>query len=119
VNVRFLLDENLDPKVKIAALRLNPAADVLRVGDQGVPPLSTADPDLLRFCEVAQRILVTADRTTMPDHVNAHLAADGHIWGICLLRDGFSIYRIAQELLLIAEASTAEEWLDRIEWIPF
>jgi hypothetical protein len=35
------------------------------------------------------------------------------------LRDGFSIYRIAQELLLIAEASTAEGWLDRIEWIPF
>jgi hypothetical protein len=62
VNVRFLLDENLDPKVKVATLRLNPTVDVLRVGDQGVPLLSTADPDLLRFCEVAQRILVTADR---------------------------------------------------------
>ena len=119
MNVRFLLDENLDPKVKVATLRLNPTVDVLRVGDQGVPLLSTADPDLLRFCEVAQRILVTADRTTIPDHINAHLAAGGHFWGVCLLRDGFSIYRVAQELLLIAEASTAEEWLDRIEWIPF
>jgi Domain of unknown function (DUF5615) len=56
------LDENLDPKVKIAVVRLSPVADVLRVGDPGIPSLSTADPDLLRFCEVAQRILVTADR---------------------------------------------------------
>ena len=119
MKVRFLLDENLDPKVKVAALRLNPAIDVLRVGDQGVPPLSTADPDLLRFCEVAQRILVTADRTTIPDHIDAHVAAGGHFWGVCLLRDGFSIYRIAQELVLIAEASTVEEWIDRFEWIPF
>jgi hypothetical protein len=119
VSIRFLLDENLEPKLKIATLRLSPIVDILRVGDHGVPPLSTADPDLLRFCEVAQRILVTADRTTMPDHIDAHLADGGHFWGVCLLRDGFSIYRIAQELVLIAEASTLEEWRNRIEWIPF
>ncbi|MDQ2998445.1 MAG: DUF5615 family PIN-like protein [Chloroflexota bacterium] len=119
MTVRFLLDENLDPKLKIAILRLNPAADVLRVGDHGVPPLSTADPDLLRFCEVAQRILVTADRTTMPDHIDTHVATGGHLWGVCLLRARFSLYRIAQEVILIAEASTIEEWFDRIEWIPF
>ena len=119
MKVRFLLDENLDPKLKIAILRLNPAADVLRVGDQGVPPLSTTDPDLLRFCEIAERILVTADRTTMPNHIDAYIALRGHFAGVCLVRPGFSIYRIAQELVLIAEASTVEEWLDRIEWIPF
>ena len=119
MNVRFLLDENLDPKLNITTLRLNPTVDILRVGDQGVPALSTADPELLSFCEIAQRVLVTADRTTVPDHINAHSLADRHVWGVCFVRDGFSIYRIAQELLLIAEASTAEEWLDRIEWIPF
>ncbi|MEO7913258.1 MAG: hypothetical protein ABIV47_26720 [Roseiflexaceae bacterium] len=79
----------------------------------------TADPDLLRFCEVAQRMLVTSDRTTMPDHIDAHAATNGHFGGVCLLRAGFSLYRIAQELVLIAEASAIEEWLDRIEWIPF
>jgi hypothetical protein len=119
LTVRFLLDENLDPKLKIAILRLNPVVDILRVGDHGVPPLSTTDPDLLRFCEVAQRVLITADRTTMPVHVDAHLAMGGHFWGVCLLRVGFSLYRIAQELVLIAEVTTIEEWLDRIEWIPF
>lgn len=119
MSIRFLLDENLDPKLKIAILRLNPATDILRVGDHGVPPLSTADPDLLRFCEATQRILVTADRTTMPGHIDSHIAMSGHFSGVCLVRAGFSIYRIAQELVLIAEASTAEEWLDRIEWIPF
>ncbi|MDF5736344.1 MULTISPECIES: hypothetical protein [unclassified Nostoc] len=38
VKVRFLVDENLSPKLKIAVFRLNPAIDILRVGDAEAPP---------------------------------------------------------------------------------
>lgn len=119
MNIRFLLDENLDPRLRIVLLRLDPAVDVLRVGDPGVPPLGTLDPELLRFLDVAQRLLVTGNRVSMPAHLQAHWSVGGHLWGICWVRPGFSLSRIAQELLLISEASTAEEWLDRTEWIPF
>jgi hypothetical protein len=49
VKIRFLLDENLPPKLKIAVLRLNPAIDILRVGDSEAPSLGTLDPDILRY----------------------------------------------------------------------
>ena len=119
MNIRFLLDENLDPRLKTALLRLNPAIDVLHVGETGTPPLGTLDPDILLFLDVAQRLLVTSNRASMPDHLRQHWSEGRHLWGLCWVRPGFSIHRIAQELLLVWEASTAEEWLDRLEWIPF
>ena len=33
MKVKFILDENLSPRLKIAVLRLNPEIDILRVGD--------------------------------------------------------------------------------------
>jgi hypothetical protein len=64
-------------------------------------------------------LLQPTELPCMPGHIDAHIAMRGHFSGVCLVRAGFSIYRIAQELVLIAEASTAEEWLDQFEWIPF
>ncbi|BAZ86846.1 MULTISPECIES: DUF5615 family PIN-like protein [Dolichospermum] len=59
MKIRFLLDENLSPKLKFAVLRLNPAIDIVRVGDPDAPPLGTLDPELLRYLEVSERLLVT------------------------------------------------------------
>ncbi|MFQ5592841.1 MAG: hypothetical protein ACE5HA_01695 [Anaerolineae bacterium] len=119
MKVRFLLDENQPPRLKTALLRLDPAIDVLRVGELGAPPLGTLDPDLLRHLEVMQRTLVTSNRASLPAHIEAHWAAGGHLWGIFWVRPGvWSVGRLAQELYLIWEASEAEEWVDRVDWIP-
>jgi hypothetical protein len=119
MKVRFLLDEHLSPRLKTALLRLAPTADVLRVGDPGAPALGTLDPELLRYLELSQRVLVTANRVSMPAHLEAHWAAGGHLWGFLWIRPGTSLGRLAQELYLIWEASNAEEWADWVDWIPF
>lgn len=49
MKIKFLLDENLSPHLKIAVLRLNPAIDILRIGDENTPTLGTLDPDVLQF----------------------------------------------------------------------
>jgi hypothetical protein len=72
MKIRFLLDENLSPRIKVAFLRYNPTIDVVRVGEPNAPALGTSDPDILKFLEVSQRILVTNNRTSMPDHIKAH-----------------------------------------------
>jgi hypothetical protein len=51
MKVRFLLDENLAPKLKVAVLRLNPEIDILRVGDPETPGLGTQDPDVLNYLD--------------------------------------------------------------------
>lgn len=119
MSIRFLIDENLSPRLKPALLRLEPRVDILYIGELGAPPLSTPDPDILQFLELTQRLLITDNRSSMPGHIADHLAAGGHFWGMCWLRYKMPIGRLAQELYLIWGASTPEEWLDRVEWIPF
>jgi hypothetical protein len=118
VKVRFLLDENLMSWLTLAMLRREPTVDVLRVGDADAPPLGTRDPDILRYVEQAQRLLVTANRASMPAHVAAHRAAGGHHWGVFRLRPAATVAQVAEELLLIWSASDAEEWVDQFDWLP-
>lgn len=118
MKVRFLLDENLSPRLKVAVLRLNPAIDILRVGEPNAPQLGTLDPDVLRYLEFSQRLLVTDNRTSMPEHLADHWADGGNIWGLFWVRPKTPIGQLAQELFLIWETTEAEEWVDRLDWIP-
>jgi hypothetical protein len=119
MKVRFLLDENESSRLKATLVRLNPAIDVLRIGEPDAPQLGTPDLAVLRYLELSQRALVTSNRSSMPGHVEAHWAAGGHLWGLFWIRQGTPISRLARELFLIWEASEAEEWVDRLTWIPF
>lgn len=119
MKVSFLLDENVSPRVKATLLRLSPQVDVLRVGDPATPSLGTPDPELLRYLELSQRMLITRNRASMPAHLEEHRAAGGHFWGLHWIRPSATIGRVAEDLSLIWEASEAEEWVDRVGWIPF
>jgi hypothetical protein len=46
MKVRFLLDENLSPKLRAALKRLDSQIDAIRVGDAGAPRLTKMDSTL-------------------------------------------------------------------------
>ena len=119
MKVRFLLDENLSPRLKTALLRLNPQIDVTCVGESSAPPTGTLDQEILIGLEASRRLLVTDDRSSMPGHLTDHWNAGGHIWGLLWVRPGTPIGKVVQELLLVWEATEAEEWRDHLDWIPF
>ncbi len=75
MKVRFLLDENLSPRLKVALQRLNPAIDVLRVGDPNAPPLGAPDAEVLNYLALTQRLLVTDNRKSTPGHFAAAVEA--------------------------------------------
>ena len=54
----------------------------------------------------------------MPVHLRAHLAAGRHIPGILMLNPGMSIGEVIDELELVWDASDAEEYADRISYLP-
>ncbi|NJN65628.1 MAG: DUF5615 family PIN-like protein [Chloroflexaceae bacterium] len=118
MTIRFLLDENLWPRMKTLLLRCDPTIEVLRVGDEGAPPLGTSDPDILSYVERTQCILVTSNRKSKPGHVAEHFAAGRHHWGIMQLRIERPLAEIIESLHTIWGASTYEEWKDRTTWIP-
>jgi hypothetical protein len=119
VKIRFLIDENLSPQLKNAVRYLNFQIDILRIGDADTPPLGTLDPDVLRYLELSQRLLVTDNRSSMPEHLTEYWTSGGHIWGLVWVRPRTTLGQLAEALVLIWEASEAQEWIDRLDWIPF
>lgn len=119
MRVKFLLDEHM-PRALIAAVqRLEPEIDITVVGAAGAPRLGALDPDILLWCELAQRLLITNNRKSMPRHCAEHLAAGRHHWGIFRTHDDEpAVGPLAASIHLIWGASEAEEHVDVLDWVP-
>jgi hypothetical protein len=114
----FLLDEHVNHAVQRQLRRLDARIDVLAIGDSGAPPPGTSDPDILGWQEEHGYILVTENRSTIPEHLAAHFTAGRHIPGLFWIRPGTGLGRLIEELYLIWSASTAEEFRDCTLFIP-
>lgn len=113
MKIHFLLDEHLPKKHIEAVPQYDREIDILRVGVSGAPPRGTLDPDILVYCEVMQRVLVTDNRKSMPVQVTAPFSAGRHHWGIVEIDRKLSIGDMASQLQIFWGASEAEEWIDR------
>ena len=115
---RFLLDENMDRAIQRQLQRLNSEIDVRLVGDAEAPPRGTPDPDILMWMEHNDYILVTKNRKTMPKHFIEHLAVGGHVPGVLCVRKSVTMAELINLLYLIWYASDAEEYRDKLVFIP-
>lgn len=116
--IRYLIDENVDPIYQTQILRREPELVVWAVGDEGTPPKSTLDPDILIWCEEHGFVLVTNNRTSMPPHLTDHLAQGHHVPGIFILNPNMNVGAMIDELILIAKASEDNEYQDSIRYLP-
>lgn len=117
MKLRFLIDENLSPRLKATINRHYPAIDVVRVGDQDTLPLGTRDPDLLLYLERAQRTLITDNRDSMPGHIADHFAQGHQHYEIFEIRKDAPFGPLAELIYLYWEVTEAEEWMNRVEWL--
>lgn len=117
-SVRYLLDEHVDPRLRTQLIRQASDLVVWMIGDPGAPRRGTSDPDILLWCEVNGFTLVTSNRRSMPDHLQAHLTAGRHIPGILVLPPDMTIGAALEQLLLVWGASEAEEYRDLLLYLP-
>lgn len=115
---RFLIDECVPRSVTRGLRRRLPEVSVLQVGDPDGPAKGASDPEVLEFCEHQRRLLVTADRSTMADHVREHLEAGRHAWGVLLIGPNASLGQVLDDICLIYEASDDAEWIDVLYYLP-
>ena len=54
----------------------------------------------------------------MPVHFRDHLLAGRHLPGLFILSERISLGDMIEELLLIWEVAEAEEYVDRLEYLP-
>jgi len=113
--VRFQADADLN-QILVAAL-VRRASDVdFRTAD--VAQLrGLTDPEVLALAARDERILVTHDSKTMPSHFGEFIKSNRSP-GVIVVPQHLPVSTVADELLLIWTASSSEEWVNRICYLP-
>lgn len=114
--VRFQADANLNNWIVKGLLRRQPSIDIqaAEAADlSGVP-----DPEVLLRAAQAGRILVSHDYRTMPGHFADFLASGQQSPGVLLIHQTTAIAEAIDALLLVWEASDADEWVNLLTYLP-
>jgi len=115
---RFLVDECVPSSLARGHRRRLPDVSVLHVGDPESPRKGASDSELLEFCENQRRLLITADRSTMTDHVRTHVERGRHTWGVLMIGPNASLGQVLDDLCLVYEATEDTEWIDVLYYLP-
>ena len=114
---RFLADEDLRSAIRSAVLRLEPRIEfptVVSLGWSG-----RADDEVLGLAAENGLIVVSHDIRTMPLTAAERMRRSAPMAGLLVSPQLHPIRAIAEDLVLIWHASAAEEWVDRIDYLPF
>jgi hypothetical protein len=116
LSICFQADADLNFDIVRAVRQREPAIDFASASDarlQGV-----GDPDLLERAAIENRILVSHDRRTIPEHFRTRLAAGKSSPGVLIVSQGVAIGDAVDAIILIWSASQAEEWHNQIHHLP-
>lgn len=80
--------------------------------EAGVPYLM-----VLRIAADSQRIIVSHDRKTMPGHLS-RFSETHRSPGVIIVSQSLDIGPAIEDLLLIWAATDADEWVDRVGFVP-
>jgi hypothetical protein len=116
---RFLTDEDFNQSIVMGLRRARPQMDIPTLQAAGM--LHSPDPVVLEFAKEQDRILLSHDLHTMPDHfatLLVGLPAGEHSPGVILVPQETPIGTAIQWILEIWEASRHEEWRDLPTRLP-
>jgi len=115
MKVRFQADADLHQMIVTALMRRAPGVDFHTATVAGLGGL--LDPQVLERAATEGRVLVSHDQSTMPQHFAAFIQNQPSA-GLLLVPQHLSYVVVVEELLLIWAASEAEEWINRIAYLP-
>jgi predicted nuclease of predicted toxin-antitoxin system len=114
--LRYLLDENCNARIFRGLLRRAPQLNILTIHEAGLR--GDLDAAILEFAAMEQRVVVSHDVRTMPVHAKARLLATKPMSGLILISQDYPVGQAIDDLVLIAEVSTVEEWQGKIIFLP-
>jgi hypothetical protein len=115
MKIRFQADADLNQIILLATLRREPAIDFQTALTAGLAGLS--DKQVLAITARAGRVLVTHDRRSMPRHFAEFIATQTSP-GLVIIPQHLPIASVVEDLLLIWSATEAEEWTNRLCFLP-
>jgi predicted nuclease of predicted toxin-antitoxin system len=115
MKIKFLADENLRRAIVLGLRRREPSANFVQAYEAGAA--GKDDLTVLQIAAEQNRILVSHDLRTMPQHFRDFVARQTSP-GIILIPQELPLSTAIEQLVMIWLASEAEEWLKQIRFLP-
>lgn len=114
--VRYLFDENCNARIVRGIRRRASKLDVITVHEAGLA--GADDSTILTHAAEQGLIVVSHDVQTMIAYATVKLALGAPMAGLVVIPMAYPIGQAIEDLLLIADVSTSEEWQGRIVFLP-
>ena len=115
MRVRFQADADFNLLILRAVVRREPALDFQTAAAAGLASLT--DRQVLGIASREGRVLVTHDQSSMPRHFGEFITTETSP-GVLVVPQHLAISAAVEELLLVWGATEAEEWTNRICYLP-
>lgn len=116
MKLRFQADTDFNQNIVTGILRRNPAIDFQSAFTAGLDGLD--DRQVLELAAQSGRLLVSHDRRTLPQYFAEFMVSQTSA-GVLIVSQNLGIGTAIEALLQIWEISDAEDWTNRIMYIPF
>lgn len=113
--VRFQADADFRQAIVVGVIRRQPNLDFQSAYTAKLE--GKKDSEVLAIAAQDNRVLVTHDRKTMPDEFGRFILSNTSP-GVLIVSQSLSISGVIEALILVWEATTAEEWINQIMSLP-
>ena len=115
MKIRFQADADLNQIIVLATVRREPSIDFQTAGAAGLAARN--DQEVLEVAARDGRLLVTHDQKTMPRHF-AEFITRATSPGLLVIPQHLSVATVVEDLRLIWFITEAEEWINRVSFLP-
>ena len=115
MKIRFQADADLNQIILLATVRREPSIDFQTADASGLA--HRRDRDVLVMVAREGRMLVTHDQKTMPRHFGEFITTETSP-GLLVVPQHLAVTAVTEDLLLIWFTTEAEEWINRISFLP-
>jgi hypothetical protein len=114
--VQYLFDEDFNGRIVRGVRRRSSNLNALSIQEAGLR--NADDPAVLEWAAAAGRVVVSHDHRTMRAYADERLIGGQEMAGLILVRQDYSLGRAIDDLVLLGETTTAEEWQGTILFLP-
>ena len=115
MKISFQADNDLNQKIVAIILRREPTIDFQTAAQINLHDLD--DLTVLSLTAFENRLLISHDQSTMPDYF-AEFISENTSSGLLIAPQTLTLNVVVEETIMIWAASEAEEWQNRIAYLP-
>jgi predicted nuclease of predicted toxin-antitoxin system len=114
--IRFLVDEDFNNDLVRGLLRRSPGVDLLRVQDLDLR--GATDEAVLARAASEGRVVLTHDVSTLIAQAYHRVRVGQRMPGVIAVSQTSPVGQVIEDLLLVVECSTPEDWTNLVRYIP-